>query len=189
LSTPPPGPVFTLGHGTRSFEELIELLGEAHVGLVADVRRFPASRRHPHFTREALELSLPEAGLAYRWYGEGLGGRRKRRKGEPSRHPVWRNDVFQAYADYMDTPDFRRELSELENAARRGPAFAIMCAETLWWRCHRRLIADALTIDGFEVVHLIAPGARQEHKLHEGLRLDTNGHPVYDVGAAPELFP
>ena len=72
---------------------------------------------------------------------------------------------------------------------RRAVPVAVMCAETLWWRCHRRLIADALTIDGFETVHLIGPGASQEHKLHDGLRLDTNGHPVYDVGVATELFP
>ena len=158
------------------------------MGLVADVRRFPASRRHPHFTREALELSLPEAGLAYRWYGEGLGGRRKRRKGEPSRHPVWRNDVFQAYADYMDTPDFRRELSELENAARCGPAFAIMCAETLVAlssasdrrRPHDRRLRGRSPD---------CPGGQTGAQAPRGMRLDTNGHPVYDVGAAPELFP
>lgn len=181
--------MFTLGHGTRSIEELIGLLSEARVGEVADVRRFPASRRHPHFTREALERSLSKAGLAYRWHGERLGGRRKHQKGQSTRHPAWRNDAFRAYADYMDTPEFRRGLLELEDAARRGPPVAIMCAETLWWRCHRRLIADALTIDGFETVHLIGPGASQEHKLHDGLRLDTNGHPVYDVGVATELFP
>lgn len=186
---PEESPIFTVGHGTRSLEEFLELLGGAGVAGVIDVRRFPASRRHPHFTREPLERALLTAGLSYAWEGDALGGRRNRPQGQPTRHPAWRNAAFQAYADYMDTPEFREGLSRLEDAARRDPPVAIMCAETLWWRCHRRLIADALTVDGIEIVHLIGPGATQRHELHGALRVDDRGRPTYDVGVPEKLFP
>jgi uncharacterized protein (DUF488 family) len=175
-------PVFTVGHGTRTTEELAGLLRAADVALLVDVRRFPGSRRHPHFARESLAESLPPLGVEYDWRGEELGGRRSRRKDGTSRHPAWRNDAFGAYADYMDTPAFRRALQQLEDDARRGPRLAVMCAETLWWRCHRRLIADALALRGAEVVHLIQPGASSPHPPNDAARLGDDGYPVYDVG-------
>ena len=180
--------VFTVGHGARPLEELVETLRSAGVTRLVDVRRYPGSRRHPQFGRAALESSLPAAGVNYVWRGDVLGGRRASPPGHRSRHPAWRVDAFRAYADYMDTPAFRAALSALEDEARRGPPTAVMCAETLWWRCHRRLIADALTVDGFEVVHLLGPGKSQPHRLHPALRVDEQHRPVYDRGDQPELF-
>lgn len=178
--------MFTVGHGTRSEEDFVALLTGAAVARLVDVRRFPGSRRHPHFAREALERSLPAAGIAYEWRGEELGGRRSRKEiGRPTRHPAWKNDGFRNYADYMDTDAFRSALATLEADA-ATECVAIMCAETLWWRCHRRLIADALTIDGLEVVHLIAPGESQRHTLHPAIRVE-DGRPVYDVGETGTL--
>ncbi|HEX2294147.1 MAG TPA: DUF488 domain-containing protein [Actinomycetota bacterium] len=179
-------PVFTVGHGTRATEELAALLASAGVGLLVDVRRFPGSRRHPHFAREALAESLPALGVAYEWRGEELGGRRSRDR-SGSRHPAWRNDAFAGYADHMDTPVFRAALERIETEARSGVRLAVMCAETLWWRCHRRLIADALVLRGVEVVHLVQPGNSTPHPVNEAARLGDDGYPVYDVGATPEL--
>jgi uncharacterized protein (DUF488 family) len=180
-------PVFTVGHGTRTTDELVELLRDGDVTSLVDVRRFPGSRRHPHFAREVLAESLPPLGVDYDWRGEELGGRRSRKKDGTSRHPAWRNDAFGAYADYMDTTDFRRALERLEAEARGGARLAVMCAETLWWRCHRRLIADALALRGTEVVHLIQPGTSSPHPPNEAARLGDDGYPVYDVGVTGEL--
>lgn len=179
-------PAFTVGHGTRSIEELASILHRAGVTLLVDVRRFPGSRRHPHFAREVLESSLGARGLGYDWRGESLGGRRRTSAAQPSRHPAWRNAAFRAYADYMDTPAFRDALLALEGDAGRV-RLAVMCAETLWWRCHRRLIADALTVRGLEVVHALGEDQHQPHQLHESLRVDEMGWPVYDVGTDREL--
>jgi uncharacterized protein (DUF488 family) len=179
--------VFTVGHGTRTTEELADLLRAADVTLIVDVRRFPGSRRHPHFAREALAESLPSLGVDYDWRGEELGGRRSRRRDGSSRHPAWRNDAFGGYADYMDTEPFRTALERLEGEARAGTNLAVMCAETLWWRCHRRLIADALLMHGFEVVHLIQPGTASVHPPNESARRGDDGYPVYDVGVTGEL--
>jgi uncharacterized protein (DUF488 family) len=179
--------VFSAGHGTRTTEQLAELLRDGGVELLVDVRRLPGSRRHPHFAREALASSLPSLGIRYEWRGEELGGRRSRRRDGPSRHPAWRNDAFAGYADYMDTPAFREALARLEDAATAGTSLAVMCAETLWWRCHRRLIADALVLRGFEVIHLIQPGKSARHPLHESARAGDDGYPVYDIGVTGEL--
>jgi len=189
--------MFTIGHGTRTTEELAGLLRAAGAARVIDVRRYPASRRHPHFSRQELERSLPALGVAYEWRGEELGGRRTRRDSDgagpgpgpgPTRHPAWRNASFGAYADHMDSPAFRDALEELfGNAAEEEPA-AIMCAETLWWRCHRRLIADALVVAGCEVVHILDERTRQRHELHPNARVDEHGRPVYDVGVQRALL-
>lgn len=176
--------LYTVGHGTRTIEELRAVLAGADVTRVVDARRFPGSRRHPHFAREALERSLPAAGVAYDWRGETLGGRRSA-AARPSRHPAWTNASFRNYADYMETATFRTALAELEAEAGRE-RLAVMCAETLWWRCHRRLIADAATVDGVDVVHLVRPGESQRHRLHPALRVE-DGKPVYDVGATGTL--
>ncbi len=181
-----PVTVYTVGHGNRTTEELAAILRAAGVGRLVDVRRFPASRRNPHLSREALVAALPPLGIEYLWRGEGLGGRRHS-KG-PSRHPAWKVPAFRAYADYMDTTAFRDALSEIEEIARRGPPFALVCAETLWWQCHRRLISDALVVDGVAVMHLLDPGKTQPHVLHPALRVDECGRPVYDKGAVADLF-
>lgn len=178
--------VWTIGHGTRTTGELIEIVAAAGVEVIIDVRRFPGSRRHPQFAREALEVSLPQAGISYAWRGEELGGRRSR-SSAVTRHPAWRNDAFRAYADYMDSPQFRTALDRLVADTRSGLRSALMCAETLWWRCHRRLVADALVLQGVRVVHLVDTKNRQDHPLHESLRADAENRPVYDVGVDREL--
>ncbi|MGH2821023.1 MAG: DUF488 family protein [Actinomycetota bacterium] len=180
------GTIYTIGHGTRSTRDLVAVLSAAGVGRLIDVRRFPGSRRHPHLSREALEVDLPGAGIGYEWRGEHLGGRRSTRGG-PTRHPAWRNQGFRSYADFMDTRTFRDALIELEAEAGSSPPAAIMCAETLWWKCHRRLISDALTLRGTQVVHLVGLHERQSHKLHPSARAEQDGWPVYDLGETSEL--
>jgi uncharacterized protein (DUF488 family) len=179
------GAIFTIGHGTRSVEELVELLGEGPADTLVDVRRFPGSRRSPHLAREALAASLPPLGVAYVFRGEALGGRRQARVGSPN--IAWQDPSFRAYADHMDTPAFQKALADLEAEARAGRRMAAMCAETLWWRCHRRLIADALVARGHEVVHLLGPGERALHSLNPAARLDDCGRLIYDAGVQRAL--
>jgi uncharacterized protein (DUF488 family) len=155
--------VRTIGHGTRTTDELAALLSAAGVATLIDVRRYPSSRRQSHLSRERLAADLAECGLAYEWWGEALGGRRSVTSASEA-DSSWRSPAFAAYSGYMSTPAFREALAEFESRARAGEALAIMCAETVWWRCHRRLIADALTLDGFVVEHLIdrVPGRRHQ---------------------------
>ena len=171
--------LYTVGHGTRSLEELVEVLSSASIARLVDVRRHPGSRRLPHVGRDHLAAALPASGAAYEWWGEELGGRRSRVPG--SRHTAWRNPSFQGYADYTDTTEFRNALTRLlsEAAAIRT---AVMCSETVWWRCHRRLIADAATLQGEQVVHLLSATNHAAHALHPDLRADDDGWPVYDLG-------
>jgi uncharacterized protein (DUF488 family) len=149
----------TVGHGNRTTDELVAVLRDAGVGRLVDVRRFPDSRRNPHLAREALARDLP---LTYEWWGEELGGRRKAAPDSP--HVEWRNDAFRGYADWTDTPVFQEALDRLLRTAAEVPS-AVMCAETLWWRCHRRLIADAAMRRGVEVVHLLDVGKAESHPM------------------------
>ena len=169
--------IFTVGHGTRSSDELNEILRAARIDLLIDVRRFPGSRRHPQFSKNAVEKSLSAVGVEYDWQGDALGGRRK--ANPESENSAWRNAAFRAYADHMDTEEFRRALTSIKDRAATTRQ-ALMCAETLWWRCHRRLIADALVVGGFEVVHL-GVGKDGQHKLTETARRVSQGRLVYDV--------
>lgn len=178
--------LYTVGHGNRSLDELVGVLRAAGIGRLVDVRRFPGSRRHPHFARASLAIELPRAGILYDFRGDELGGRRRGVAG--SRHPAWRDPSFRAYADHMDTPAFREAIGRLEADAAAGPPLAFMCAETLWWHCHRRLIADALVVRGREVVHLLGLTERQSHPLHPDLRVDEEGRPVYDLHVTGELL-
>lgn len=142
--------LWTVGHSTKSADEFVALLRAHSIGGVADVRRFPGSRRHPHFSRERLEPLLASHGIAYRWLPE-LGGRRPPKK--DSANTGWRVAAFRGYADYMETPEFEQALETLlSEVAERN--VAIMCAEALWWQCHRRLIADRLVADGHAVLHI-----------------------------------
>jgi uncharacterized protein (DUF488 family) len=165
---------------------LVSLLGDAHMVVLADVRRFPASRRNPQFNRPALAAALAEHRIDYHWFGDRLGGRRTPDPG-PSRHPAWHDPAFRGYAEYMDETEFRTAFSELLVLARGVPT-AIMCAETLWWRCHRRLLSDAAVLAGTQVTHLLGPGRSQPHRLHPAVRAGDDGWPVYDVGVQPELL-
>lgn len=171
--------MFTVGHGTRSTEELALVLAAHGVGHLVDIRRHPGSRRQPHLSREPLAAALPDLGISYAWWGEELGGRR--RGHAQSRHPAWRNASFRAYADYMDTEPFRTSVRRLLDHASATP-LAVMCAETLWWNCHRRLVADAAVMLGVDVVHLMNERDSQVHPLHPGARRDEDGWPVYDAG-------
>jgi len=177
--------IFTVGHGTRSLDEFLSVLREASVEALADVRRFPGSRRYPHFGHQAMERALGEAGVGYRWWGEALGGRRSGIA--QSRHSAIRNKSFRAYADHMDGAEFLVALEELKSVANTAP-LAIMCSETLWWRCHRRHLADVLMMDRFEVVHLIDERSSQTHTLHPALRTEPDGRPVYDVSERGRLI-
>jgi uncharacterized protein (DUF488 family) len=146
--------VFTIGHSTRPIADFIALLTAAAVECVVDVRRFPGSRRQPQYNSEALARSLAAAGIEYR-HMPALGGRRGARAGnEPSPHTLWREEGFRNYADYAETPEFRRAFAELLDLARRR-SIAIMCAEAVWWRCHRRIIADYLLAAGIDVMHIL----------------------------------
>ena len=149
------------------------------VEALLDVRRFPGSRRHPQFGRDTLAGALAEAGIGYEWHGDTLGGRRSRRAG--SRHTALRQAAFAGYADHMDTTEFRDAVLALGARAEAGERLAVMCAETLWWRCHRSFIADALAMRGIDVTHLLRPGESQRHRLHPTARRGDDDWPVYDV--------
>lgn len=151
------------------------LLTDAGVGLVADVRAFPSSRRHPQFNRGALAAWLGAEGIGYR-HMSGLGGRRAPTPGSPN--GGWQESAFQGYADHMRSEEFRLALAELEQAARQFPT-AIMCAEAVWWRCHRRLIADALVVRGWRVEHLGIGEGRAVHELPAFAVVEPNGTLTY----------
>lgn len=172
--------IWTIGHGTRPIEELIDALQGAGVTTLADVRTFPGSRRHPQFGQAALRASLATAGIAY-VHLPGLGGRRDARPDSP--HTALRVDAFRGYADHMTTPEFAADLARLEALAREHHV-AYMCAETLWWRCHRRMLSDLLTARGWDVTHLLAPGKTEPHRLWDVARV-VDGGLVYDGGAIP----
>lgn len=177
--------VFTVGHGARTLEELVAVLESAHIKRVIDVRAFPGSRRHPQFGRAALAESLSALGIAYEWRGDVLGGRRRPRG--TTRHPAWHNEAFRAFADALDAAPMRAGIEMLLHDARRGARDAIMCSETVWWRCHRWLVSDALVARGARVIHLLSPTQHVEHKLSEMARIGDDGWPVWDVGALPGL--
>ncbi len=170
--------LLTVGHGTLAAGELTGLLQGAGVDLLVDVRSYPGSRRHPHVGREQMAAWVPEAGIAYRWEPR-LGGRRRTHPGSP--HVALRNDAFRGYADHMATPEFRAGLDDLlADAARRTTA--VLCAESVWWRCHRRLLADAAElVGGATVRHLMHDGRLMPHRVTEGARR-AGDHVVYDVG-------
>lgn len=175
--------IYTIGHGNRPEEELRELLRAAGVAHLVDVRAHPGSRRHPHFSRDVLAVSLPQAGIRYTWAGAALGGRRRPRA--DTRHVGWRNASFRAYADHMESRDFTAAVDDLvRHAAIETPA--VMCAERLPWQCHRYLIADALVARGVEVIHIIGRGSTRAHALNPMARREGD-HLIYDRGVVPDL--
>jgi uncharacterized protein (DUF488 family) len=177
--------VFTIGHSTRSAEEFVALLREAGVDHVVDVRRFPFSRRYPHFNGEALAATLAAAGIGYR-HEPALGGRRgRRRDGAPSPHTLWREQAFANYADYAETPEFRAALDAGVLRLARDHRPAVMCAEAVWWRCHRRIIADYVIAAGLPVEHILAPGKIEPARLTPDGAIRPDGSVLY---RAPTLL-
>ncbi len=160
--------VFTIGHSTRTLDDFVALLRAHGVTQLADVRTVPKSRRHPHFAGEALARLLPERGIVYRHF-PALGGLRKPRP--DSRNAAWRHAGFRGYADYMETRPFEMALDELVAWAGEAPT-AVMCAEAVWWRCHRQLVADALVARGIEVRHIMSETSAPAHTLTRFARAD-----------------
>lgn len=174
--------IWTIGHSTRDATSFVDLLHENRIEILADVRRFPGSRRHPQFRTGALAATLRAAGIDYRHF-VALGGRRRPR--EDSRNGVWRNIAFRGYADHMASPEFRAAFAALTALAAQRRC-AVMCAELLWWQCHRSMIADDLQLHGWQVVHIMGPGKSAAHALREPARL-VDDAPVYD-GGQPHLL-
>lgn len=159
--------IWTVGHSTRPIDEFLNVLAAHEIELVADVRRFPGSRRLPQYAAPALEASLAAHGIAYQWL-PALGGRRRPEPDSPN--DGWRHPAFRAYADHVSTEDFAEALFELLLLA-RGLRTAIMCAEVLWWRCHRRIIADVLASLGVPVVHIRDARIAEPHRLAPPARM------------------
>lgn len=167
--------IYTIGHSTRTLQELIEALQAHGIRTLVDIRSFPMSRRLPHFNREALEQELPRAGIAYVWMKD-LGGRRTKQR-DDSPNVALRNDSFRNYADYMLTEAFQRAIEELLSIAAQAPT-AIMCAERVYFRCHRMLVSDYLVAHGHEVLHIDGAGPVRPHKLMAEARI-VDGQLIY----------
>jgi uncharacterized protein (DUF488 family) len=156
-------PVLTVGHSTRTFEELLSLLRAYGVCRLVDVRRFPHSPRHPHFDGEALSERLCREGAISYSHLAGLGGRRTPRPDSPN--AGWRNPSFRGYADHMASPEFRVGFERLVALCEGEERVCLMCSEAVWWRCHRRMIADALVVRGFSVEHVFGKRCPTLHTL------------------------
>ncbi len=171
--------LLTFGHGTATAERMTELLRRADVAVLIDIRTAPGSRRYPHVARAELERWLPEAGISYRWEKR-LGGFRKSPPDSPD--VAWREDMFRGYAAHMRTAGFLAATDEVLAQASADPT-AVMCSESLWWRCHRRLLADFVAAArGVPVRHLLHDGRLEEHRLSPGLRRRDDGLLIYDAG-------
>lgn len=178
------GRLLTVGHGTLDRDALSALLAGAQTDLLVDIRRFPGSRHNPDVSSDALAGWLPDAGIAYRWE-ERLGGRRRREKGaDPDADAWWRVEAFRAYAAHTRTPDFLAALDDLgEDVAAHGTT-VVMCSEAVWWRCHRRLVADAaLLLRDIDVAHLAHDGRTTPHEPSAGAQM-VDGVLRYDASDA-----
>ena len=179
------GSVFTIGHSTRTLDEFIGLLRESSIELLVDVRAIPFSRRMPQFSRDALAASLEEEGIRYA-HMPALGGRRRKQKNAPpSPHTYWRIDAFRAYADYAATPEFGGAISELIEMA-NARRCTIMCAEAVWWRCHRRIVTDYVLARRVEVMHIMGPGKVEPALLTRGAQVLLDKTILYVK--EPQLF-
>ena len=174
--------LLTVGHGTLSRQELADLLRGAGIEPLVDVRRFPGSRANDAAARGVAEEICAEAGISYRW-DERLGGRRRLTKDEDAQSPDtwWRVKQFRAYASWTRSEDFRAGIADLLDDVARTRT-AVMCSEAVWWRCHRRLIADVMLLEHeVDVADLMHPGKERPHEPSEGARLDEDGHVVWDL--------
>lgn len=173
--------ITTVGHGTLDADAFAALLADAGVGRIVDVRSYPGSRRYPHFKRESMPQWLGDAGLGYQWL-PALGGRRRPSPDSPNK--ALRNAAFRAYADHMQTDEFGGGVEELLTVA-AGEPVAVMCSESVWWRCHRRLLSDHLVlVEGVSIEHLFHDGRKSDHPVTDGARR-SGDHVLYDAGSAP----
>ena len=177
--------LWTIGHSTRPWEVFVAMLGEPVIEVLVDVRRFAGSRRNPQFSGETMARMLPESGLEYVPMPD-LGGRRTPRP--DTVNTAWRNTSFRGYADYMETAEFASARERLMELARQRRT-AVMCAEAMWWQCHRSLIADDFKVRGWRVLHLMAPGRADEHPFTSAARV-VDGRLDYGApgDAQAELF-
>lgn len=159
--------VWTIGHSTRPLQEFLDLLAEHRIQTVVDVRAHPGSRKYPQYGQDALADTLRAQDIEYQWF-KGLGGRRRASADSPN--TAWRNASFRGYADYMSTADFRYALDALYELAARS-RMALMCAEAVWWRCHRSMIADALCVEGAQVLHIMNAGHCVTHPMTSPARI------------------
>jgi len=160
--------IWTIGHSTRDIEDFTSLLEANGINLLADVRSLPGSKRYPQFNKEALTESLSARGIRYEHFPE-LGGRRKTKA--DSRNTAWRNASFRGYDYYMETEEFHQGVERLLNLARETGTAAIMCAEAVWWRCHRSLIYDYLKASGIEVIHILDTNKTERHPFTSAAHL------------------
>lgn len=174
--------IWTIGHSTRSLEELLALLDTYDIQALADVRRFPGSRRYPYFQRDALAISVPAHGIAYQWLPK-LGGRR--RVQHDAAPTAWRNASFQGYAEHMGSAEFAEGLDELLRFA-EGRRTTLMCAEAVWWRCHRSMISDWLGVHGIGVIHIIDARHSSTHPYTAPARI-LDGQLTYVTGLGKPL--
>ena len=170
--------VYTIGHSTRVFPDFLGLLESQQIRHVVDVRRYPASRRHPQYAGAALEQALAAAGIAYT-HEQDLGGRRQPRPDSPN--TGWRSQSFRGYADYMNTDAFQAALARLIDHAQQSRT-ALLCAEAVPWRCHRQLIADALVARGHDVLHILSGTQVDAHRLTPFARIESDGRVRYAAG-------
>jgi uncharacterized protein (DUF488 family) len=179
-------PFYTIGHGTRPLPEFIELLQSVEVTLLVDVRTVPRSRTNPQYNRDVMPASLAPSGIGYEHIAA-LGGLRSRDRNVPlSVNAFWQNDSFHNYADYAMSAVFREGLKHLRERGQTRTC-AIMCAETVWWRCHRRIITDYLLASGDSVLHVLGPGHIEAAAMTEAARLQADGSLVYPAGQG-DLF-
>jgi uncharacterized protein (DUF488 family) len=176
-----PATLWTIGHSVRPWEEFVAMLAAARIETLVDVRRFAGSRRNPQFSGEAMGAALTKEGIDYVPMPD-LGGRRETR-GDSS-NLAWRNAAFRGYADYMETSPYRAAHDRLAELARNKRA-AVMCAEAIWWQCHRSLISDDFKASGWEVIHLLSPGREQEHPYTSAARI-VEGRLDYTLPADPQ---
>ena len=169
--------IWTVGHSTHSLDAFVELLTEHGIALLADIRTVPKSRRHPHFDTDALARSLPDRGMAYVHLPR-LGGWRRAAADSPN--GGWRNESFRGYADYAMGDEFAKGLAQLRELAAAQPV-AMMCSEALWWRCHRRLVADRLVVAGDTVCHIGSDGRASAHQLTSFAMVGADGQVTYPV--------
>ncbi len=167
--------IWTIGHSIRSADEFNEILLAHTIGALVDVRSFPGSRRYPHFNKPELLRNLEAVGILYA-HNPQLGGRR--RPSSDSKNTAWKNASFRAYADHMESEEFKQGIHDLREIARAKPT-AIMCAEALWWRCHRSLIADFLKAKGVAVIHILGDKKTEAHPYTSAARI-VEGHLSYE---------